>query len=63
VAGELSGEARIVMDFDHEAVGFKARAAVEAQRVGMIEVAGVNPEAGDRLLPGFGHRDVHQGTA
>ena len=63
VARQFAGEAGVVVDLDHEAIGFETLAAVEAQRIGMVKVAGVDPEAVDRLLPGLGNGDIHQCTA
>ena len=51
MAGEFASEARVVMDFHHEAVGFEARAAVESNRVGVVEMAGVHPKPRDGFFP------------
>ena len=63
VAGELAGQARVVVNLDHETIGFEARASVKAERIGVIEVAGVDPEAGDGIFPGFLDCDIHQCAA
>ncbi len=62
VAGQFAGKSRVVVNLDHQAIGFEARAAIEAECVGVIEVAGVDPEAGDGSFPGVLDCNSHQCT-
>ena len=63
VRGRRPVEPGIVVDLDRLRVGSKARAPVEGDGARVVEVAGVNPEAGDRPRPGPPERLVHEGAS
>jgi hypothetical protein len=58
--GKAHGEARIIGDEDLAPEGAKAGAHIEIERAGIVEGAGVQPQARDRCLPRAGDGVMHQ---
>ncbi len=63
MAGQMAGLARVIMQLHHQGIGFKARALIEAEGIGMIKMAGMDPKAIDRFGPGLGDCHIHQSAA